>query len=63
MRAGENHPRWIPRVRPRPTRMKLCRGICGGAQPIIYFDRDRRRADGRRDVCKLCRSIQRSRGR
>lgn len=55
----------IPRVRPRPQRLKRCAGACHEGdddrwQPLWCFDLDRRRADGRRSVCRSCRAARRA---
>lgn len=46
----------IPRVEPRRDRLKHCSGPCDDWLPVECFDHDRTRADGRRSVCKACRT-------
>lgn len=45
----------IPRVRPRPERLKRCAGPCRKWLSVLCFGLDRTRADGRRSVCRECR--------
>lgn len=58
-----NPSKWIPRVEPRPDRLKQCRGGCGEWLPIDCFSRDRTHPDGRDNRCKACRTeYRRKRG-
>jgi len=49
----------IPKVEPRPERLKLCTGACGEWWPIGCFSRDPTNKDGRRNVCNDCRQKRR----
>lgn len=48
----------IPRVEPRPDRLKRC-SKCKDWFPINCFPRDRQHPDGHRNECKSCRSQNR----
>lgn len=50
----------MPRVEPRPERLKRCHGPCGELLPITCFSRARANADGRRGECRACRSERRA---
>jgi hypothetical protein len=45
----------IPKVEPRPGRMKQC-SLCGGWFPICCFNRCRQYPDGRDYRCRDCRN-------
>lgn len=47
-------PKRLPRVEPRPGRLKRCGGPCGFWKSVEEFNREKQRLDGRRDVCKVC---------
>jgi len=50
----------IPRVKPRPTRSKMC-PQCDQWLAIDSFSLDRKRADGRESRCRACRADRRNR--
>lgn len=50
----------IPRVSPRPDRLKQCTGPCSKWLPIDCFNRCAQNPDGRQHQCAACRSERRS---